>query len=554
MSSRHSVKTEVRLFRPESKSITSSAEQDVSRGQLELYRTILRNLPVGVVVLQLTDRDDIRRFRILDLNEAAAEFAGATIESLREKPLSGFPRLLKAGLSNHIAGVLTSDKPADLGEISIVDEGVGQRVFSLKGFPISSDCAGVAFQDVTNRRTMEQAIVDSDRSFRLVVESLEKYGIFHLDADGHIMSWNAGAERLARYRADEIIGKHFSILYPPEAVQAGKPTERLRLVADKGQSEDNEWRVRKDGTRFRANVVTTALRDPTGNLTGFVIVVRDMTEQQQTMEDLSQEIEVLKSRARQWAVDLMMVNDELRAEVAERRCAEEQLSTSRDQLRALAARLQDSREDERIRIAREIHDHLGQACAALKMDLAFAVRRTSVKQSKIREKLDSAVRLVDDVIHSTRRIASELWPKVLEDLGLAAALEWQAQEFEARTEIKCHIAVPDDPLALDMDASTAIFRIFQESLTNVARHSQATKVVARLWRDGEFLVFTVRDNGQGFDPGQVKNRRSLGLVGMKERVHLLHGKFTVDGSPGKGTTIAVRVPFFQPTHKESTID
>jgi signal transduction histidine kinase len=141
-----------------------------------------------------------------------------------------------------------------------------------------------------------------------------------------------------------------------------------------------------------------------------------------------------------------------------------------------------------------------------------------------------------------RRIASDLRPRTLDDLGLTAALEWQAQEFESRTRIRCHVSLPEEPLVLDAERSTAIFRIFQESLTNVARHASATRVEARLEREANQLIFQVRDNGRGFDPKEAKARKSLGLVGMQERALLLNGELKVEGVPGAGTTMTLRIP------------
>src|SRR5207249_808650 len=199
-----------------------------------------------------------------------------------------------------------------------------------------------------------------------------------------------------------------------------------------------------------------------------------------------------------------------------RKHAEEQFKETLKQLRALAARLQRVREEERASIAREIHDELGQACTAIKMDLALIGRKITRRQAQLRAKIESSMRLVDDMIVTLRRIASDLRPRTLDDLGLAAALEWQGQEFERRTGIHCRVALPREPLNLDSERSITIFRIFQESLTNVARHAQATSVEARLEVEGDELIFSVHDNGKGFDPQEAKARKSLGLVGMQE--------------------------------------
>jgi signal transduction histidine kinase len=221
---------------------------------------------------------------------------------------------------------------------------------------------------------------------------------------------------------------------------------------------------------------------------------------------------------------------------------EEQLKSSLDQLRALAARIQNVREEERTVIAREIHDELGQACTAIKMDLALIGHKTTKRQTRLRTKVASAMQLVDDMIVTLRRIASDLRPQTLDDLGLSAAIEWQAQDFQNRTSIRCRVTLPQEPLVLDIERSTAIFRIFQESLTNVARHAQATRVEARLEKDVTQIRLQVSDNGKGFDLEEVKGRKSLGLVGMQERALLLNGVIKLESVPGEGTIMSLSIP------------
>jgi len=347
---------------------------------------------------------------------------------------------------------------------------------------------------------------------------------------------------LKGYRAGEIIGKHFSIFYPEEDAQQGKPDRELVEATQNGQALDEGWRVRKDGTRFWANVVITALRDSSGQLRGFAKVTRDMTERREKEQELTRAKELLELRNEQRAAVLTRVNQELRTEIADRQRAEEQLRTSLDQLRALADRLQTVREAERTSISREIHDELGQACTAIKMDLALIGRRLTKRQTHLRAKVDSAMQLVDSTIASLRRIASELRPRTLDDLGLVAALESQAQEFESRTGIHCDISLPQESLEIDAGTSTVIFRIFQESLTNVARHAQATLVGARLEKNNDRLIFHVFDNGVGFDPAKAGAKKSLGIVGMQERALMLNGELKIESAAGQGTALTLTIP------------
>jgi PAS domain S-box-containing protein len=494
------------------------------------------------VILRLEDPQDVKTFRIIDLNPAAAFLTGSSLEDLRGRTLAEFPKLLRTPFPAGCREALQSREPKYLGETSYGDSRIRPGIYTVQVFPLPGNFMGVAFENVTERRRAEEALRESEERFRLLVQGVQEYAIFYLDPHGHVVSWNDGAEQLKGYRAEEILGKHFSTFYTPEDVTNEKPQQILEVATQRGQSEDEGWRVRKDGSRFWANVVVTALRNAKGSLQGFAKITRDMTARHGKEEALAKAKELLQLRFEQRTAVLTRVNQELRTEIAERERAEEQLRASLDQLRALAARLRNVREEERTSIAREIHDELGQACTAIKMDLALIGHKTTKRQTRLRAKVDSATQLVDGMIVTLRRIASELRPRTLDDLGLTAALEWQAQEFESRTGIPCHVVLPQEPLVLDAELSTAIFRIFQESLTNVARHAEATRVEASLEREADQLIFQVRDNGKGFDAREVKLRRSLGLVGMQERALLLSGDLKIEGIPGAGTALILRIP------------
>jgi signal transduction histidine kinase len=251
--------------------------------------------------------------------------------------------------------------------------------------------------------------------------------------------------------------------------------------------------------------------------------------------------EILKSKVSVF-IDLHKKNAKLVQEIIERRRVEEKLQSSQDNLRALAAHLQSVREEEWTRIAREIHDQLGQALTGLKMDLTWIANRLPEDQKALHEKAQSMFGLIDGTIKSVREIASRLRPEVLDELGLAAAIDWQAGDFQRRSGIRCNVSLSEKALALDRDRSTAAFRIFQELLTNVARHANATRIDVGVRPDGNAFVLTVEDNGNGIDSQAERSPKSLGLMGMRERVLAFGGAVEIAGESGKGTRVKVTIP------------
>jgi signal transduction histidine kinase len=215
---------------------------------------------------------------------------------------------------------------------------------------------------------------------------------------------------------------------------------------------------------------------------------------------------------------------------------------SRQQLRDLADYLQTVREDERTHIAREIHDELGQALTALKIDVSWLARRLPPEAPNLVQKAAGMSGLIDQTIQMVRRIATELRPGLLDDLGLVAALEWQAQDFSQRTGIESRLDLGPDDLRLDRDLATTIFRIYQEALTNVARHAGASQVQISLRSEADHLVLVVEDNGRGMAPDQMSAPHSLGLMGMRERARAWGGDVFFEGGPGRGTTVRVCLP------------
>lgn len=519
--------------------------------ETSLYEHIFRSIDIGVIIMRLEEANDLTIFRIMDLNPAASKLAGTAAEQLVGKTLADVPKVLATSISEHCREVVLSGRPRDLGQLHFGGDFINEGVYEFRLYPLPNQCAAVAFRNITGRLQVERALHESEESFRLLVSSVKDYAIFRLDTQGYVRSWNSGAQQIKGYSAQEIIGKHFSIFYPPDAIKLGKPQHALREAAKGGRFQEEGWRLRKDGSRFWADVVITALRDEAGTLCGFAKVTHDGSERRQREEVLRQSRHELKTRIEDRRAEISKINQDLGNQVLERNRAEEQLRASLDQLRALAGRLQKAREEERALLAREIHDEMGQACTALKMDLVWLLRKLPETDQRLHERARSMLKLIDEAIRSTRRIASELRPSTLDDLGLAAAIEWQAQEFEARSGVQCRVTLPTETLVLNRELSTAVFRIFQESLTNVLRHANASRVEVQLSKGAEVLTLKVDDNGIGFDATSDALSKSLGLLGMRERALLVGGEFKVTSAPGKGTSVTVRVPLAERKGNES---
>ncbi|MBZ0167387.1 MAG: response regulator, partial [Candidatus Omnitrophica bacterium] len=212
------------------------------------------------------------------------------------------------------------------------------------------------------------------------------------------------------------------------------------------------------------------------------------------------------------------------------------------ELRSLYAHLEDVRELERKTIAREVHDELGQALTALNMDVAWLNRHLNTENEGLSTKLKTMSNLISDTIKTVQRICSQLRPGILDDLGLVAALEWLSEDFENRSEISCQIQVEFDDQDLEDKYATTIFRVYQETLTNILRHANASQIRVQLTTSGQEIRFEVRDNGTGIAPEALTRADAFGLIGMRERVGAVNGELAITGAPNQGTTVTVRLP------------
>lgn len=234
---------------------------------------------------------------------------------------------------------------------------------------------------------------------------------------------------------------------------------------------------------------------------------------------------------------LILVND-----LSEKIIAEEKLKNSHKELRELATHLQNIRESERSHMAREIHDELGQQLTGLKMDISWINKKIEPSDFELKQKMSETIKLIDNTVRTVRRIATQLRPSILDDLGIIAAMEWQSEEFQKRSEIETIFKTTVSNLNISSQIAIGLFRIYQENLTNVLRHSQATKVNTQLSMQGNLLILNINDNGIGFNPADIKNKKTLGLLGMKERTLILGGTYEISSIPGKGTSVVITIP------------
>ena len=348
--------------------------------------------------------------------------------------------------------------------------------------------------------------------------------ILSIDESGHIVLYNRAAEQTFGWLASEMIGQPLERLIPDRfrgghashvrEFSATGVTSRRKAGSASGGEGVVLWGLRADGSEFPMDASISQIDTPTGKL--FSVIIRDVTDRMKARQDLAR-----------FATEAAAI-----------------------------------REQEKSRVARELHDELAQSLTALKMDaiwvrqyLASAGAASSNGPSPaLGAKIEGMLALIDDSVAATRRIAADLRPLVLDDLGLVPAIEWLVQSFTQRHGVACHLDI-DESLELGEPYATAVFRILQESLTNVAKHARASQVWLRVAREAgtcgapgsglpvDCIVLQVLDDGVGFDAGAARNPQSLGLIGLRERAQLLEGQVRITSAPGQGTRVEARLPW-----------
>jgi two-component system CheB/CheR fusion protein len=356
--------------------------------------------------------------------------------------------------------------------------------------------SGVMF-DITTRKIAEEALRKSEEKLQMILESTKDYAIVTFDLRGFITRWNTGAERIFGYPETEAVGRHGAFLFTPEDQARGVPEQEMKTALEKGRAEDERWHIRKNGERFFASGVMQPLKD--GAVEGFVKICRDQTQR-------------------------------LVAETALR---------EKETLQKLVG----AQEEERKRIARDLHDELGQQLTALRIRLDALSKNYSepLLLNQLNEIQNIARRLDDGVDF----LAWELRPTVLEDLGLTAALGNYINQWSHYANVKAELTVSNLKRArFAPEVETCLYRIVQEALNNTHKHAEASRADVVLEKRGNELILIVEDNGKGFNRKSKMNRgKGMGLVGMQERATLIGGTLEIESAPKKGTTVYVRLPF-----------
>jgi PAS domain S-box-containing protein len=373
-----------------------------------------------------------------------------------------------------------------------------QKWFELNIYPSPSGLS-IYIRDITIRKKALLELNASEEKYRLFFEN-SMDGILLTDGKGKIFSANKAATEIFGMTVEEICkGGRKAILDETDPGWSRFFETRNKYGKAKGELRH----FRNDGSVFLAEITSVKFKTAAGDEQTNTII-RDITE---------------------------------------RKRAEQDLNDSYQQIRRLTAYLQKVREDERANIAREIHDELGQQLTVMKMDISWMKKK--VKNGDIEPlpaKMDEVLSIIDGTVSSVRRIATDLRPSLLDDIGLIAAIEWEVDMFTKRTGIKVNLVKPDAISAMPNEYITGLYRILQESLTNIIRHASATQVDIHLKNQNNEFILYIEDNGTGFDMNIVAGKKTLGLLGIKERSVMMQGVFTINSEPLKGTKLEVKVP------------
>jgi two-component system, chemotaxis family, CheB/CheR fusion protein len=409
----------------------------------------------------------------------------------------------------------------------------------MRLFPTSDGGMAIYQRDITERKRAEERLHVSEERLRLLNENMLDYAIIMLDTEGRFLDWNAGAQRIFGFSAEEMLGQPSATIFTPEDRAAGVPEHEMRTAIEDGSAEDERWHLRKDGSRLWVSGVMTAMRDENGTLRGFAKVARDATERIANEELGRRSAENLERAVRERTSELARANSALQGEIAER-------SQAQAMRNEVTRQLITAEERERQRISRELHDQMGQQLTALLLGLQ-ALKDAPLQRAGIGPAIEQLQDIANQIGREVHQLALELRPTALDDLGLAAALANYSSEWAARSQVQVNFHSQGlDTARPALEIETTIYRVVLEALNNVARHAQARLVSIILERRGDYAIAIVEDDGRGFDAeaviGALRANQRLGLLGIRERLAQVGGTLTIESTPGAGTTVIARIP------------
>ncbi|MBC8052358.1 MAG: PAS domain S-box protein [Sphingobacteriaceae bacterium] len=470
-------------------------EQEILRGK-KFSESIINSLPG---VFYLYDKNG----KFIQWNKNFETISGYTAEEIKHmNPLEFFDDDEKPLLSDKINEVF--DKGSADVEAHFFTKYKERIPYYFNGRNTNLDgveyLMGVGI-DITERTEIQNALKLSEEKYRYLFNNNPSFIIIWEIETLNILEVNEVAIREYGYSRDEFL--NLSLLQLRPAEDRDKLLSHLNVLAQNDNYDiRNTWRhLKKNGEIIFVDISSHKITYH--NREAVLALAKDITEQVM---------------------------------------AENQLKETYDDIRRLNSHLQTVREEERISIAREIHDELGQQLTGLKMDAAWLAKKLSAAEKDQQDRLSGMLSLIDDTVKTVRRISSDLRPGILDDLGLVAALEWQSSEFEKRTGIVCNFESDFEELQLEPNLSTGIFRIYQETLTNVARHANASTLSTRINHTDTYFSLTVTDNGSGFDVGEIKNKRTFGITGMRERAIMFGAELSIASTPKRGTSVSLKLP------------
>lgn len=470
------------------------------------YRQLFNEMQEGFGLFEIIGDQSVNPedFRVLEVNPAFERLTGLRARELAGRRVSNVLPDTGEGLLRRCGAVVRTGKAIRFeSKLNSLN-----RTFEISAYRPQEGQFAITLSDVTDRRAAEAALRESERRFRSVFEG-SPLGVGLGEPDGTLIAVNRRLCEMLGYREADFLGRDFSTFSHPEDVEPSKTLSREVASGQRSRFQLEKRYVKQDGATVWVGLTVSSILDDGGRPVYTVALMEDITE---------------------------------------RHRAQEELVASEERLRALSERLVQIREEERLFLARELHDELGQTLTGLRMDLSMLREEYPIEDSLRRGRIQELIRTVDLNVELVRDLSSRLRPPILDVMGLGPAIAWHVEEQMERIPADFHLALEEDPGDLRGDAGISAFRIMQEALTNILRHSRARNVWVSLRRgeDGR-VVLQIRDDGIGIPEAEVHSRGSLGILGMRERASSLGGTLTVDSTPGNGTTVRLE---FHPEGEE----